>query len=203
MTDLIAWVADNHQRDALRGLFTRHQSLGVRPFSSRVQVDPGKDPGCRTQGVNRLRLFLRQFRYALLMFDHEGSGAENTPAIDLESQLEAQLNAAGWGGRAATIVVEPEIEAWIWTPSPQVDIALGWSRRLPGVRDWLRDQGFQTGSQGKFQNPKDAVKAALREVRKAPSGAIFRQIAEKVSFQQCQDRAFKKLWTCLRSWFPV
>jgi hypothetical protein len=202
MKDLVALVADKHQEEALKGILTRTKSLDIRTVSAEVYVDKGRDPGCRTRGPEFLRSFVRQFQYALLVFDHQGSGAESTPAAELEAVLEKRLEAAGWSGRSAVVVIEPETEAWVWSPSRKVDAVLGWFGRIPALRDWLVDEGLSARPDAKPNDPKEALERSLRHVGKRPSGAIFRELAQRVSIQHCPDRAFQKLWTCLKNWFP-
>jgi hypothetical protein len=198
-TDLVAWVADKHQEQILIGLFARHLSLDVRPFS----VDLFVDPGCRTRGPQALRAFTRQYRFAILMFDHDGSGSSKGSAVELEAQLEQELSGTGWANRAAVIVIEPELERWVWSPSKEVDAVLGWSGRIPDLRSWLVAERFVVDRNHKPSDPKTAMEEALRRVGKRPSAAIFRRLADRVSFQHCEDRAFQKLWNCLKTWFPT
>jgi len=201
--DLVALVADKHQEATLLGLLARPESLPIRPITCQIYVDSGNDPGCRTRGPEFLRNFARQFHRAFLMFDHAGCGAEQTPANELEESLQTRLDAAGWSERSAVVVLDPETEVWVWSPSRQVDAALGWSGRTPSLRQWLVDEGLAASVDAKPQDPKAAFHRALRRSGKKPSAAIFRQLADTVSFQHCQDRAFRKLRSCLQTWFPI
>jgi len=84
-----------------------------------------------------------------------------------------------------------------------VESDLGWAGREPGVRVWLVRKGLLQADQRKPLRPKDAVEGALRVARKRRSSSIYRQLAEKVSFSRCEDPAFVKLETVLRSWFAA
>jgi hypothetical protein len=55
----------------------------------------------------------------------------------------------------------------------------------------------------KPERPKEAMKAAMRQVRKSSSSSVFRELAEKVSVHRCTDPAFQKLRDTLREWFPA
>lgn len=200
--DLVAYVADKHQEATLRGLLSRRQSLEIRAPTTEIYVSTGHDPDCRRQGPQFLRVFQRQFRFALLMLDHQGSGAESLSALDLEAELQHRLDASGWQDRSTVVVIEPELEAWVWSPSPQVDAVLGWQGRIPSLRQWLSDEGLIGLNDPKPRDPKTALHRALRAVEKRPSAAIYQQLAEKVSLRHCQDRAFQKLWQSLQKWFP-
>lgn len=46
--------------------------------------------------------------------------------------------------------------------SPEVDKVLGWSGRLPGLRDWLAQEAWMDAGASKPARPKEALQAALR-----------------------------------------
>lgn len=77
ITDLIALVADSNMENTLRGLLSRHQALGIRPITYDIFRHDKRDPGCWTDAHNYLRPYTRQYRYAMVLFDHEGSGQES------------------------------------------------------------------------------------------------------------------------------
>jgi hypothetical protein len=113
------------------------------------------------------------------------------------------LSQNGWGQRTSAIVIDPELEIWVWSDSPHVDEVLGWSGRQPDLRTWLTQRGSITDRNGKPNLPKEATEAALKEVRKPRSSSIYQQLAEKVSLGRCVDPAFIKLKNTLQSWFPL
>ena len=119
--DLIVLVADLDMEEAMKGILNRHQALNIHKISFDIRKHPDRDSGCRTRGVEFLRNFEALYSYAILMFDHEGSGRETETVVEIEYQLDQQLGANGWNNRAATIVFEPELEIWIWSDSPEVD----------------------------------------------------------------------------------
>ncbi len=138
----------------------------------------------------------------MVLLDHEGSGGEKKQRQELETQIEAVLSKNGWADRAAAIVIEPELEAWVWSNSSQVDEKLGCSNRSPKLREWLqRETEFWPADQAKPDRPKEAMKKALREVRKPRSSSIFEDLAKSVSLKGCRDQAFAKLTNKLQEWF--
>jgi len=199
--DLVVLVADKNIEFALRGLLSRPQALGIRLPDYTLYVHPERDPGCLRKAAPFLRPYACCFRYALVVLDREGCGRQERTRAELETEIEAGLAGAGWENRAAAVVLDPELEAWIWSDSPEVDRVLGWAE-LPPLRTWLRSQGF-TFSAHKPDRPKEAVEAALRFVRRPRSSAIFRELAERVSLERCRDPAFAKLRQCLGNWFPA
>lgn len=200
--DLVALVADKNMEFALRGLMTRHQALGIRAPRFDIFVHPERDPGCLLKGHDFLTPFAGRYAYALVMFDREGCGRQAAGG-ELEEQLELRLATSGWAGRAACIAIDPELETWAWVDSPQVEAAMGWRGRSPGLRSWLSETGFWTPDTPKPSRPKEAFEAALREVHLPRSSAVYQTLAQRVTLQSCTDRAFLKLKGTFSRWFPA
>jgi hypothetical protein len=201
--DLIALVADTSMDHALRGVLSRHVSLGIRQVKFDSYVHPHRDPGCLREAHDFLGPLSRQYSYALVMLDHEGCGTEVVNRNDLEEQLEHQIAQSGWGSRVAAIVIAPELDAWVWSDSPQVDTVLGWLGRKPALREWLKEQGLLEAGAYKPRRPKEAVEQALECVRKARSAALYGELAQRVSVDRCVDPAFSKLKKVLQGWFRI
>lgn len=202
VTDLIVLVADSNMENALRGLLSRYQALEIRPITFDIFRHDKRDPGCWTDAHNFLRPYPNQYCHALVMFDHQGSGQERRKAEELEKELEYRLQQNGWDeGRAKVVVLEPELEIWVWSDSPHVDRCLGWEAHQPDLRTWLRQQNLLAPNTLKPADPKQALEAALRAVKTPRSSAIYRQLAENVSFRHCVDRSFKRFRQILTEWF--
>ncbi len=152
--DLIVLAADGQIEATLRGLLTRGASLQIREITADIYVHPGKDPGCLLRGHDFLRPFSRQYEHALILCDREGCGQQDRPRETLEKQIEGRLAISGWVGRAAAVVLDPELEIWVWSDSPEVDRSLGWAGRQPSLTDWLVSEGYCTAGQGKPNAPK-------------------------------------------------
>lgn len=201
--DLVVLVADKDMEQATRGLLARPASFRIAAPSHDVFTHPLRDNGCRTASLDILRPLAARYRHAMVLFDREGSGGDRVPRDQLERQVEGQLAANGWRDRCAVLVLDPELEIWMWTDSPELDAVIGWAGRHPTVRDWLRGQGFALRENGKPERPKEALLAALRHVKKPPSAALFAALAGKASLSRCTDPAFSKLTHTLRQWFPA
>jgi hypothetical protein len=201
--DLLVLVADRNMEMAVRGVLAREKSLGIRQVTADVHRHPEHDCGCRQAGVEFLNVFVGRYAHALLMFDREGCGQEEGLTEDIESELEMALASTGWANRAAAIVLDPELEIWVWNDSPHVEKELGWSGRQPDLQTWLCQRGFLQPGQIKPARPKEALEAALRQLGRSRSSALFAGLARKVSLKKCKDRAFVKLRTALRDWFPA
>lgn len=203
MKDLVVLATDKDLEFAIRGLLARPQALGIRPLRTEIFVEPEHDPACALRGVGFLANFSKQFRRALLMFDHEGSGKESVPRDELQKSLDEEFGISAWGGRGKAIVLEPELEAWIWSDSPYVDEAAGWKERAPGLRSWLIENGWLVEGASKPSRPKEAFEAALRKAGKPRSSSLYQQVAAKVSFRRCTDPAFREFKEILGLWFSA
>lgn len=198
MRDLVVLVPDKNTEYVVRGALRREQSLGIRTVDFTVIVDPGRDGGVRRRGPQILRVERHQFAHAVLMFDYEGSGAEAVPA-DVEAQLDAALSQV-WDADAKAIVIEPEVDVWMWGAETHLREVVGW-RSPPGIRDWLKLQAFAFDDQGKPERPKEALEAVFRRVQLARSSAHYEALAERISLTRCQDAAFLRLRGALTAWF--
>lgn len=203
LKDLLILTADNNCRFALSGILTRTRSLRIRKITADFHVHPGKDPGTLRGAHEFLRPFARSHRHALVVMDREGSGKEEASREELEAEIERALSRAGWDNRGKAIVIDPELEIWVWNDSTHVDEILGWSAESPGLRPWLQQQEFWTGPSSKPNRPKEALEAALRHVRLPRSSAIYKNLAEKVGLSRCTDPSFEKLRKTLQDWFPA
>lgn len=199
--DLIVLVADGQMAAAVGALLARGRSLRCRQISFDVAVHPQRDPGCLRGAHSILQAFSRQYSYALVMLDREGCGRQQQPREQLEAEIEERLAAYGWKDRSAAIVLDPELEIWVWSNSPEVDRLLGWSGRRPSLAEWLKAEGYLTPGMIKPRDPKRAMEEALYLARKSRSASIYRQLAERVSVERCIDPAFLKFKERLRAWF--
>ncbi len=201
MKDLLCLVADRNMKAALQSLLGRHEAFGIRPVGFDIFPHPERDPGCFKQGPAYLRGFQSQYQKALILFDRDWDGAPTQDAHALEQSVRNTLSSYGLGGWAEVIVIEPELERWVWSDSPEVDRCLGWQGRQPSLRDWLRERGLWSTSDLKPADPKRAVECALKAARIPRSSSIYADLANSVSVQRCQDVAFSRLRNLLRDWF--
>lgn len=202
MKDLVILVADKNMEFAVKGILSRPQALSIRQISFELFVHPHNDPGCLNDGHHFLRTSLNKSAHALVLFDREGCGREHLTRQQLEQQTEANLFRSGWQ-QAAAIVLDPELEVWVWSDSPHTAEILGWKNKQPPLNRWLKNQGFLNEGQIKPPRPKESMEAALRQVRKPRSSVLYRRLAENVSFGRCTDEAFNKLKMTLQNWFST
>ena len=201
--DLVALVADKDMEFALRGLFSRSESLDIRSINVDIRTHPERDPGCAFRGVRFLSNLSRQYEYGLLMFDYEGSGRnKKLSREELQNEINMEFTQSPWGNKARAIVLAPELEVWVWSDSPEVAEIAGWKGRRPSLRDWLIEHGELDEGQ-KPKNPKETFQEALRKARKQRSPSLYQQLAERVSLRRCRDEAFGEFKDIMRGWFAV
>ncbi len=203
--DLIILLPDRDYEAVFDGLLNnRTHALGIRDITYEKFRYVHKDAGCRKYCADVLRPHIRQFLYAIVIFDHEGCGTEHQSRIDIEAELEANLSFNGWANRSSVIVISPELEMWIWSDSPEVDEILGWAGIQPSLRSWLKSPAnFLDEHESKPGRPKEALEATLRNVRKPKSPSLFQELAERVSLHRCTDPSFIKLKSVLVNWFGI
>ncbi len=109
-----------------------------------------------------------------------------------------QADMANW---AVSLVIEPELEAWVFSTSPHVSTVLGW-KGPSSIRKTLEAQNLWKAEDAKPADPKDALEYLLGRTGKSRSSSLFRRLASRVSTAGCQDRAFLRLKTLLQGWFP-
>lgn len=201
-SDLVVLVPDKNFEYGVRGLLSRPDTLGIREIDFRVIVHPKRDPGCARTSHEILRLFCRNYDRALLLFDKEGSGCESQRTDALTEVIRNRLSANGWGDRADVIVLEPELEAWIFPPTAEVQRCLGWNQ-LIALRVWLETERFCLVGHPKPRRPKEALERILFTLRRPRSSSIYECLGRSVNFQACADPAFQKFWQILAAWFPA
>lgn len=201
MRDLLCLVADGNMKAAVTALLARPKALGIRPVEVEVIVHPRRDPGWFYDSDGLLRGAREEARHAIVLLDQAWDGAPEGGAEEAEALLEGRMRTSGLQDWARAVVIEPDLEVWVFNDSPHVATALGWHGRRTALRNALADLGFWPPEVGKPRDPKAAVMWALRQVRKPRSSSIYRDIAARVSLSRCRDRSFLRFRDLLRSWF--
>lgn len=202
--DLIILAADSTARIMLEQLIVRFpNALGVRPFSCEILVHPKRDPGCYNFGVDDLTEYEKHFKHCILIFDHEGCGFEHKTPLEIEAELERQLTIRGWSNRNAVIVIEPELENWVWTNSIHTATAMGWED-LTSLNEWLVERRWLQPDAAKPRRPKEAMQAAVKQkLRTQIASSTFATIAQKASFKSCTSPSFLKFKSTITTWFQT
>jgi hypothetical protein len=199
---MIVMVADADAQRTVEALLSRPESLRIRPVDCQIERYPGRDSGCFRDAPEYLRSAIPLFDRALVVFDRHGCGRDDLPRELIELDLEERLARNGWRDRAAAVVLDPELEAWVWSTSPHVAEILGWAEPSGALREWLEASELLRPGEAKPDDPKEAMKRVLRAADKKPSPALFGQLAERVGLGRCVDPAFGKFQETLQRWFP-
>ena len=200
--DLIVLVADKNMEAALRSVLKRHESLETRQINFEILVHPHRDPGCLSNAHTLLQPFSQRYLFSVVVFDREGCGQEAKATAELESGVENLLFERGWTDRSCAITIDPELEAWVWKNSPHVSSALGWDDGVDNLYLWLKQKGYLEENENRPKRPKEALEAALRNVKKPRSSSIYAELGSKLSLKKCTDHSFLKLKSRLQVWFP-
>jgi len=202
--DLVVLVPGKDDRAALEGALRRPGALGIRPMGTwQFRIHPERDPGCRVRAHEFLRPECRRFAHALVVFDREGCGADVRVPEDIEQEVQQRLAGSGWGDRAAAVVIDPELEVWMWTQPLHLADEVAWEGGGGALRPWLEQQGFWHPQDAKPRRPKEALQHTLRACRRPRTSALYGRIAEAAGLERCTDPAFLRLKRILRRWFPA
>jgi hypothetical protein len=203
--ELIILVADGTMAAVFKAFFERqfHHSLACAPFKFNPANDIVHDPLNTDGGVHRrchdiLRRYLNTHQRALVVLDRM-FGAERQ-AEEVQNDIEHQLNSNGWAGRAAAVVIDPELEVLLWQDNSNVERAL--KHTGPCLRQVLAQDGRWPADAPKPPAPKEVIQALIRANRAGPPMVVYSQIASVVSTARCVDPAFHRVRDALRAWFP-
>ena len=208
MRDCIFLLADTNMEAAFKGFLCRdqfHQSLGCGAFDfdagqDLVVASGDSDPGLYTRGHQLLKPYLQTHIHAILVLDSEWDGSPGAEAID--AHISANLYQSGWSEDSCkVIVIDPELENWIWQRNDHVAKALGLGSALE-FSNALSSDIWPEG-QAKPHRPKETLEAVLRANRIPRSSSIYKNITSRVSVGGCEDNSFQLLRTTLQTWFPV
>jgi len=198
--DLVVVVADGGIEQAVRGMLSRPRALGIRSLQGVEYPKLHKlDQGSFESGHELAELYRTTHEHALIIFDFDWEGRPTDDPNVMVEQVEAKLDRT-WGGRGRCVVIDPELEVWIWSDSPHVAKALGWER-MSELRQWLELRELWPPAVPKPTDPKQAYEQAIREKRVQKSNATFLKLAQSVSFERCNDHSFQRLVGILRGWF--
>jgi len=206
MNEIIFLVADATMEAVFRAFFERdrfHQALKCRVF----QIDPVQDiihiPKQTDGGLHRrahdlLRSYLKTHNRAIVVLDQQFGG--EIPADVVRKGIIDNLNLNGWDGRCAVVVIEPELEAWLWQDNVNVEAAVR-HIRPPSLRDYLLAEGEWPQDEWKPISPKESIQRVIRANHAGPHTLVYARIAKSVTVRGCLDPAFVHFARTLCDWF--
>lgn len=204
--ELVILVADGTMRAVFTAFFERRFDLvlSCAPFDFNPRLDIFHDPVERDGGVHIrchqiLERFKRTHQRALVVIDQQFGGER--PSEHVRREIEQRLTDNGWHGRAAAVVIEPELEVLLWQDNVNVERAL---RHQGGsLRQLLAQDGRWPASVAKPPAPKELIQGLIRTNRAGAPVAVYAKIVSAVSTAGCADPAFHRIRDALRAWFPA
>ena len=200
--DLYVLVADQDMVETMTNLLDRPEALEIRRISYAVGKHLERDAGCRSDSARRLRPYIGDYCNALVLFDKHGCGRDDDFREDIQNDVEEELSLNGWRHRSRAIVIDPELEAWVWSTSSHVPKTLGWENSYDELKQWLGERDLWPRDASKPSDPKEAMRVALRKRNRRVSSTLFGRLAKTVTLRGCEDPAFEELTHTLRTWFP-
>jgi hypothetical protein len=203
---LVILVADGTMKAVFQAFFRRSHffhSLQCAAFEFDPARDVFNDPLQTDGGVcNRCDVLLRGYQNthhrALVVIDQQ-FGAER-PADEVRAEMEARLRRSGWEDRVEVVVIDPELEVWLWQDNPNVERALNYKDTL---RKDLLESGEWPAGAAKPERPKETMQRLIRANRAGAPIAVYSKIAGTVSVNGCVDTAFACLRATVQRWFPA
>jgi hypothetical protein len=200
-------MADEQMAGAFEGFLTRdrfHLSLGISHFDFDPDQDiivagGNHDPGVWTRAHELLQPYLKLAKRAVVVLDEAWEGSPG--ATKIVADISANLQRYGWThDRFCIIVIQPELENWIWQDNDHVATTFGFES-MPDLRVWLGDR-WKSGSP-KPDQPKEVLEAVGFHKKMLPNRKRFVSLTSRVSIRNCSDPSFHQLCDTLREWFPV
>ncbi len=202
LLDLIVVVADADAERTIETLLEdRRASLKIRGINFAI-LRADHDAGTFLRSPDLLREYSKTADFALVLLDREGSGKEAVMSADeMEQDLEQRLQRVGWNeSNSRVIVLDPELEIWVWSSSPHLKAVMNVSDEQLKV---VLEKFPPAGSANKPNHPKEAMHHALKLGRKPFSPCLFQELAAIVSLKNAHERAFLRLRDTLQAWFTL
>jgi hypothetical protein len=204
--DCIFLLADKMMESTFKGFLGRnnfHLNLGTGPFTAEIIVDrQGRDSGVYKRAHEFLRGYHSTHGHAVAVLDNAWEGSPGASII--EATIKDNLMRNGWREEnVEVIVIEPELEIWLWQDSPSIAGALRFDHSpYPTLKKWLEAKGFWQDDALKPARPKEAFEHIARKSGFPISGATYARMVQQLSVRRCTDPAFCQLRATLQCWFP-
>ena len=108
-------------------------------------------------------------------------------AEEIEEKIQDDLNENGWEGRSAVVVIDPELEIWVWSTSPHVPSLFG--------TDWetIKNLGYQTGHWQEGETKPSRPKELLVEVLRRTRNKVFRRAISTIGRKSELERVPRRV----------
>lgn len=202
VVDLLVVLEGPRDRAVMGALLKRPYDVGIQPITFDLDV---RASAVISQGPDIARTRRREFRYAICLWDHAGSGQEGKPPPRVQGQVQARLNRNTLKGCSKALVIVPALEVWLWQDRTAIAAVLEVEedRLVEWLNDWQRMQfparPVETLVQ---QQPKEALEEVVRRAGEKPDSALYGRITSAANLNLwSQEASFRRLWRTLRNWF--
>jgi hypothetical protein len=210
MKDLFLFSADADTQAFLGAVLARSSALGTKPINIELDRHPQRDAGMVQSGPELLRMRKGEARYAVMVLDFHGSGADTrsnrSNPVALQLELQDRLDRATWRSNSLVVVLEPELEHWLWYA--RVALAKHWELSRAQVDDlileWSNNAGLKP-DEAVAKHPKELFEYAMRNrLKRTISPRDFQCIGAVAGIRSLElSPAFARLVQQLRAWFPA
>ena len=207
MRELIILVADGTMRAVFAAFFARERwerrlccgSFDLWPQEDIINDTLHTDGGVHRRAHELLRPYLNTHQHTMVVIDQQFGG--DRPAGEVRSEILDNLYRNGWAeDRCEVIVIDPELEVWLWQDNPNIAQAINYTGS--SLRQRLQDQGEWPADAAKPLDPKASIQALIKPQRALKTKVVYSRIARSVSVSGCTDPAFLLFAGTLRRWFP-
>lgn len=213
MRECVILVADAAMEVVVGRFLTRnrvHELLGCAAFPfdptfDLIRATGQTDPGLYKRAHLLLQPMKVTHRRAVVILDAAWEGSPGAEGI--RNHIALRL-AREWQDYEV-VVIDPELENWIWITTPAigqpspVDLAVCEVLQCQGDLRAQLGPGIWPHDAPKPSDPKAAVERALRRSRLPRSSALYGRIIERISPEHCVDPAYLTLRDTFRGWFPA
>jgi hypothetical protein len=213
MRDVIFHLADGNMEKGLKAFFARDdwdfvlgcERFEIDPLSENdfFRVGGDTDGGIWKHAADNLRPFRAKYEHAVVILDADF--APNPGADVLRQDISAAMLRSGWPTeRFLVVIIEPELEAWLWAPNLNVAQAFGFGD-FERLRAALERENVWNRGEAKPHDLKAARNFAAKQGGKKTGGPIFKAVFSTISqaaCERCEERGFICLRNALQEWFP-
>jgi len=204
---LVILVADGTMRAVFQAFFKRSRffdTLECAQFDFDPKSEVFNDPLHTDGGVHKrcdelLRGYQRTHERALVVIDQQFGGER--PANEIREEMLDRLRRSGWDNeRVQVVVIDPELEVWLWQDNANVEQAL---RSDGTLRQALIRSGEWPEHTDKPLQPKETIQRLIKANRAGAPMAVYATIAGKVAVSRCTDASFAIFKATVQNWFPT
>jgi len=211
--DVVFHLADGNMEAGFRAFFARddwHHALGCRRFT--IDPDSERDifrKGGQTDGGlwkhahTNLTPFRALYDHAVIILDADFD--PHPGAKVLCKDIAKGMTSAGWAPDSfCVVVIDPELEAWLWAPNQNVALAFGFDS-IEELRTPLEQENLWEAGKPKPGDLKAARDRAAKLGGKKTGGPLFKGVFGGISSRalgKCVEPGFKTMRKALQTWFP-